>query len=305
MLGWGDVLAGRGRIGGAQQRRRRGKHRDGLVYMTAKHWTLDDIPWDRFDRTKVESELLELVKAAALVEYNGGDYAAYLCNVFPDDAEFQDAANQWAREEVQHGLALGRWAEIADPDFDFQTSFKRFTDGYRLPLDSEESVRGSRSGELVARCIVEVGTSSYYSALGEATEEPVLREICRRIAADEFRHYKLFYRHLKRYLERESIGRLRRVLVALKRIGESEDDELAYAYYAANGGDDPYERKRWSNAYAYRAFGYYRQKHVERGIAMTFKAAGLNPQGSLARMASRGAYRFLKYRRQRLAAEAA
>ena len=270
-----------------------------------KHWTLDDIPWDRFERSKVDPELLKVIKAAAMVEYNGGDYATYLCNVFPDDLEFKAAAKQWAGEEVQHGLALGRWAEMADPDFAFQASFKRFTEGYRLPLDARESVRGSRSGELVARCIVEVGTSSYYSALGEATEEPVLRAICKNIAADEFRHYRLFYKHLKRYLDKEGVGRLQRVLVALRRIGESEDDELAYAYYAANGGDEPYDRKRWSHAYAYRAFGYYRPKHVERGIAMTFKAAGLNPQGNLARWTSRGAYRFLKYRRQRLAAAAA
>lgn len=273
--------------------------------MMSKRWTLDDIPWDRFDRDKVDPELLKVIKAAAMVEYNGGDYAAYLCNVFPDDAEFRGAASAWAEEEVQHGLALGRWAEMADPGFDFEASFSRFTEGYRLPLDAEESVRGSRSGELVARCIVEVGTSSYYSALGEATEEPVLRAICKHVAADEFRHYKLFYKHLKRYLEREGIGRLRRILVALRRIGESEDDELAYAYYAANGDGQPYERKRWSNAYAYRAFGYYRLKHVERAIAMTFKAAGLNPQGRLARLASRGAYGFLRFRRQRLAGAAA
>ena len=273
--------------------------------MTGKHWTLDDIPWDRFDPGKVDPDILKIVKAAAMVEYNGGDYATYLCNVFGDDPEFQDVARTWAAEEIQHGLALGRWAEMADPSFDFQAGFKRFVAGYRLPLEARESVRGSRAGELVARCIVEVGTSSYYSALGAATQEPVLRAICRAIAGDEFRHYKLFYTYLKRYLEKERIGRLRRLMVALGRIGESEDDELAYAYYAANADPaQPYERKRWSRAYAARAFAHYRRSHVERGIAMTFKAAGLNPQGRLARLASRAAYRFLKSRQRRLAAAA-
>lgn len=268
--------------------------------MTEKSWTLDDIPWDRFDATRVEPDLLRIVKAASLVEYNGGDYATYLCNVFSDDPDFQDAAKAWAAEEVQHGEALGRWAELADPRFDFAESFERFTAGFRLPLDAQESVRGSRSGELVARCIVEVGTSSYYSALGEACREPVLREICKRIAADEFRHYKMFYTHMKRYLERERIGRLRRLAVALGRIGESEDDELAYAYYAANARpDETYERKRWSRAYSGRALGYYRPRHVERGIAMTFKAAGLKPQGRLARWSSRAAYRLLRHQHRR------
>ncbi len=265
-----------------------------------RRWTLEDIPWGQFDPSRVDPDLLKIVKAAAMVEYNGGDYAAYLCNVFPDDPDFQKAVRVWAAEEVQHGRALGRWAQMADPSFDFERSFARFTAGFSLPLGATASVRGSRAGELVARCVVEVGTSSYYSALAAAADEPALKEICRNIAADEFRHYKLFYTHLKRYLEKEHIGKLRRILVVLGRIGESEDDELAYAYYAANGGEDePYERKRWSRTYASRAFGYVRPRHVERGMRMTFKVAGLRPHGRLARLASRGAYWFMQARKRR------
>ena len=270
--------------------------------MSKTRWTLDQIPWDCFDPAKVDPEMLKVAKAASLVEYNGGDYAAYLCQVFHDDAEFQDVAHVWAAEEVQHGRALGRWAEMADPAFDFEASFKRFTDGYRLPPGDAGSVRGSRSAELVARCIVEVGTSSYYSALAAACEEPVLRAICRNIASDEFRHYKLFLTYLRRYLETENIGRLRRVAVALGRMRESEDDELAYAYYAANAnGDERYERKRWSRAYGARAFSYYRPEHVERVVSMSFKAAGLAPRGALARLASRAGFRILRARGKRLA----
>src|SRR3546814_11973623 len=106
------------------------------------------------------------------------------------------------------------------------------------------------SSDLVARCIVEVGTSSYYASIGATTEEPVLREICRHIAADELRHYKLFYTHLKRYLEREGIGRWKRLAVDLGRIGESEDDELAYAFYASNETDaPPSARRTYGRAY--------------------------------------------------------
>ena len=51
---------------------------------------------------------------------------------------------------------------------------------------------------MIARCVVESGTSSYYSAIRDATDEPVLKEIAGRIAADEYRHYKLFYDTLQR-----------------------------------------------------------------------------------------------------------
>jgi rubrerythrin len=259
-------------------------------------WRPEDLPWERFDPSRLDGDLLKVVKAASLVEYNGADYATYLCNVFDDDPEFQSAARAWAHEEIQHGAVLARWAELADPSFDFQDSFRRFTEGYAIPRDAEASVRGSRSGELVARCIVEVGTSSYYTALADASREPLLSAICRRIAADELRHYKLFYDHLNRYLERERLGRWARIRIALGRIGESEDDELAYAYYAANGAGAIYDRRHWSRAYLQRAYRFYRPDHLRRAVAMTFKAAGLNPQSRLAVWVSKFGYRAMRLR---------
>ncbi len=105
---------------------------------------------------------------------------------------------------------------------------------------------------------------------------------------------------MKRYLEIERVSKLRRIRIALGRIGESEDDELAYAYYAANcTASEPYERKRWSRAYSARALAHFRPAHVERGIAMTFKAAGLAPRGPLARWTSRGAYWLMRSRQRR------
>ena len=267
-----------------------------------KHGTLEQIPWNDFDPSRVDPEIVKLVKAAAMVEFNGGDYATYLNRVFADDAEFRAVAGEWAQEEVQHGQALARWAKLADPSFDFATAFRSFTAGYAIPLDVEQSVRGSRAGELVARCIVETGTSSYYSALMDATDEPVLKEICRNIAADELRHYKLFYTYLNRYLDREGLTGWRRLKVTLARIGESEDDELAYAYFAANHPTEIYDRKRFSRAYARRAYAVYRRRHVEKGIAMALKATGLTPNGRLNRWLTALACWFLRSRVRRLEA---
>jgi rubrerythrin len=275
---------------------------EGVARSAMAHWTLDDIPWERFDASQVDPEILKIVKAASLVEHNGYAYARYLEQVFGDDPAFQTAAWRWAREEVQHGDALARWAALADPSFDFAAAFALFAAKIKLPTGAQHSVRGTRAGELVARCVVEVGTSSYYSALASAAKEPVLHEICKHIAADEVRHYKLFYTHLKDYLARERIGPLRRVLVALGRLTESEDDELAFAYYAANHAKDgPYERKRYKRAYARRAYRFFRPAHVERAVAMTMKAVGLNPRGRLSRGLARLAGWFLSARAERLA----
>lgn len=254
------------------------------------HWSLEDIDWHAFDPAKVDGDIVMVVKAAALVEHNGGDYGTYLRNVFHDDPVFAEAAANWAREEIQHGQALRRWAELADPSFDFESAFARFTATIKLPLDADASVRGSRSGELVARCIVEIGTSSYYTALHDATDEPVLKDICRRIAADELRHYKLFYSHMRRYQDAEGLSMVERLKVAFGRLAESEDDELPYAFYAANDNATAYDRKRFAREYLRRAFRHYRPAHIERAVAMLFKAVGLKPHGALQSLANRIAW---------------
>ena len=266
----------------------------------SKYWSLDDIRWDAFDPARVDADLVCIVKAASLVEYNGGAYTEYLNGVFYDDPAFQAAARQWGGEEIQHGLALARWARLADPSFDFEAVFARFSEKITLPVGIDRSVRGSRAGELVARCMVEVGTSSYYSALRDAADEPVLKEICRRIAQDEIRHYGMFYRHMVRYLAIEPLGRWERMKVALSRMGESEDDELAFAYHAANDLADPYDRAHCIDAYMLRAYRYYQPRHVERAVAMILKAVGVNHQGRLPRVAAALARWFLGFRIHRM-----
>ena len=280
-----------------------------LIIKERKGWTMDDVPWDRFDASKVDPEMVKIIKAAAMVEYNAHDYASHVGTIFTDDQIFQAELEQWAKEETQHGAVLGRWAEMADPTFQFKKAFKAFVDGYKISTVANTSVRGSRSGELVARCIVETGTSNYYTALAEATEEPVLKFICRQIAGDEHRHYKLFLQTLDRYLAEDGLNRLDRLKIGISRIAESEDDELAYAYYAANeagraANDNSsvkvpsYNRLRYQGAYAARAFACYRSRHVDKMVNMLFKACGLNTQGWLAKTASKLAWYGLQAKRK-------
>ena len=274
---------------------------DGVVYKAG--WSLDDVPWDRFDASKVDPDLLCAVKAASLVEYNAPDYVEYLRGIYEEARpEAMDSIERWGREEVQHGLALGRWAEIADPGFDFQAAFARFKAGYR-PQHFEQangSVRGSRRGEMIARCVVESGTSSYYSAMRDASEEPVLKEIAGRIAADEFRHYRLFYELLISETEAD-LPLWRKVWVAVTRVNEADDDELSYAYYCGNvpesrAAAEPYGRQAYARAYHAKAMVLYRRHHVDRLVKMVAKPAGINPAGRVSALASAALWQILSRR---------
>ncbi len=267
-----------------------------------KHWQVADLPWDKLDLSKVDPDVLKVVKAAALVEYNARDYTAYLCSVFHDDPKMIEDATYWAIEEVQHGKALGMWAEAVDPSFNHEEAFRLYREKIVINTAAHKSIRGSRAGEMVARCMVETGTSSYYTALGDATEEPVLKQICRNIAGDEHRHYKMFYDNLKRLLKEEKLNKWQRLRVALSRVAETEDDELAFAYYAANNNDGPYDRKTYNREYVKRAYSYYRPKHIERAVAMIFKASGLKPHTRAFNIATRTLCWYMDNRAKRLRA---
>ena len=242
-----------------------------------KHWALDDIRWDQFDPSRVDPDILKVIKAASVVEFNGTDYGQYLNNVFYDDPLFKSVIIQWAQEEVQHGKALAKWVQLCDPSFDFTSVTTQFTDHFKVDVEAKQSIRGSRAAELLARCMVEVGTSSFYFAVRDATDEPVLKEICNHIATDELKHYKLFYTHLQRYQAAEPIPLWRRLWFIVSRLMENEDDELASAYYATNHGHETYDRSRFAKEYLSRVYRFYDSTHMHRGIAMVLKAIGLKP----------------------------
>jgi hypothetical protein len=271
---------------------------DGAVYQ--RGWTLDDIPWSRFDASRVEATMLAAVKAASLVEFNAPDYVAYLKRVYR--AQSPDTSRdieRWGGEEIQHGLALGRWAEMADPQFDFKAAFARFHSLYRAPHFDRAmaSVRGSRRGEMIARCVVESGTSSLYSALRDASDEPVLKEIAARIAGDEFRHYRLFY-DIGQSDGEPDLPRWRKFCIAISRVTESRDDELACAFYCANVPQSeaqrlPYRRRHYARVYQRTIMSFYQRHHMEKLVKMAVMPAGINPSGRLIGFAARAIARLL------------
>jgi hypothetical protein len=269
----------------------------------AGHWTLDHIKWDEFDRSKVDPLLLKAVKAASLVEYNALDYVEYLDAVFKGDAVTLAEVKRWGWEEVQHGEALGRWAEMADPSWSFKDAFARFKAGYKPPHfeNPNGSIRGSRVGELIARCVVECGTSSYYTALRDEAAEPVLKQIAHMIASDEFKHYRLFYDLMAKQPEARP-GFFKRLWIAVTRVQEAEDDELASAFYYANvaKADEAqvkYDRKLYARLYEQHASRFYREQHIRSAVSMAAKAVGeFHPDSRVVRWTGGAAWRLFKWR---------
>ena len=141
--------------------------------------------------------------------------------------------------------------------------------------------RGS-AGELVARCIVETGTSSYYSGVMEAAEEPVLKESLpqhrrRRVPPLQAvlhlspplpggREDRIIRSLLGGRLAHPRIGGRRTGLRLLRRQSSGRRRLRPQAL-----------RSRLSRS----RLCLYRPPHIERGIGMILKAIGMEPQGRL------------------------
>jgi rubrerythrin len=269
-------------------------------------WDINsDIDWSVFDSARVDPDILQIVKSAALVEANASDYVTYLCSIWPKDPDMHETFRQWGKEEKQHGAALARWAGLADPEFDFPFALERFRQMQNIDTTATTSIRGSTTGELIARCVVETGTSSLYAAIRDLTDEPVLKQLSTHIAADEFAHYALFSTLIK---HQQKLPRRSRLKIALSRLFEASDDELASAYFCA--ADQPsqpqvYNRKTFSQAYQLGVMRIYQRQHIDRLVAMVAKAGGLKPHGIVSRLFQPVAWFALNLRKKMLIRSAA
>jgi hypothetical protein len=173
-----------------------------------RHWSLDDIPWPAIRRDAVarNEALFYMVASASLMESATDLYTANLIAFFSHDAEIAAwLAESWLPEELQHGRALRRYVEAAWPDFPWSAVRDGFVEEFRPFCD--EALENARSLEMASRCVVEMGTASFYTGLSRASPDPVLAAVTGRIAKDEVRHYKHFYRFFRKYRDAERVGR--------------------------------------------------------------------------------------------------
>ena len=147
-----------------------------------------------------------MIAAASLMESATNLYTANLIEYFAGDDEITAwLKNYWLPEELQHGRALRRYVATAWPDFAWDKVREGFVEEFRPFCD--EALEASRGLEMASRCVVETGTASFYTCLSRASPDPVLALLTRRIAEDEIRHYKHFYRFFRKYREIERPGR--------------------------------------------------------------------------------------------------
>ena len=200
-------------------------------------WSLADIdfPAIELERVRDDDAMFLLVCSASFVESGSDTYTGNLLERFSHDDEVGSWLREhWEPEELQHGHALRAYVRCVWPDFDWDAAYADFFGEYAR-LCTMEDLEPTCGQELAARCIVEMGTTTYYQALNAAATEPVLRDLTWRIRSDEVRHYKHFHAFFQQYQQREHLGRLHVLAALVRRALElrREDTTVALRHAAA------------------------------------------------------------------------
>jgi hypothetical protein len=200
-------------------------------------WSLADIDFAATEPERVRDDdaMFMLVCSASFVETGTDTYTGNLLERFAGDDEVGTWLREhWEPEELQHGRALRAYVRHVWPEFDWEAAYADFFDDYSR-LCTMEELEPTCGQEMAARCIVEMGTTTYYHALNAACAEPVLRDLTWRIRSDEVRHYKNFHAFFRKYERREHLDRRHVVAAIVRRALElrREDASIALRHVAA------------------------------------------------------------------------
>lgn len=197
-----------------------------------RSWHIDDIDFAAVDIPAVRNDefLFLTLASASFVEILAEKYGGNLIAHFAGDAEVTEwLHNAWKVEEVQHGQALKAYVQAVWPEFDWEAAYAGFREEYGA-LCTIEQLEPQPALELVARCVVETGTATFYRAMQDYVREPVLRGLLDRIKSDEVAHYAHFRRYFERCNATERHGVLPVVATIWRRVREVRGEDAYIAF---------------------------------------------------------------------------
>lgn len=211
---------------------------DKFFSVCEKHrWKLDtDVAWEALQPRLVTDAELETLHRAALTEGFSPTYVADLLEVFCDDPEMGAFLSIQFYEEYKHFHALRRYLHLNGRDI---------SDAELVARRSERTPYTSKLVPLLKFGVSEIFTAIFYRNLSNTTSEPVLKQLCHFIAADEYRHLSFYMSYLEAYVQQQQLT-LDELMAALQRYQHQGLDAVAdwVEFWQNNGkrytGLEPY-----------------------------------------------------------------
>lgn len=239
-------------------------------------WDYNQIDYGAIDagRIRENEDLFKLVAIASFIEITSDLYEKNLVAFYEGDAALTAwLSGVWEPEEVQHGRALRRYIATVWPGFDWEAAYAGFREEYGA-LCTVGVFQPTRAREMVARMVVETGTSTFYKALrayAEDLDEPVLAQIASNISKDEVHHFEQFEAGFLHYNETEKLSRADLTKIILTRLREASDEDIRIALRHIRPDASFDAMQQWMKGYAKQYYPY------TMAVRMLMRPLRLNP----------------------------
>jgi hypothetical protein len=163
--------------------------------LEAARWRLaDDVPWDRFDGSRLTDEQALTVRMNAITEWSALPATEMFLRDNRHDSDFSAFISVWFYEEQKHALALMEYLRRFRPALvptEAELHAVRFEFDPAPPLET-----------LMLHFCGEVRLTQWYRRAAEWHEEPVLRHLYNLISKDEARHGGAYLKYMQQALAR-------------------------------------------------------------------------------------------------------
>jgi hypothetical protein len=156
-------------------------------------WSLDDMPWDQFDATRLSDEQAHTIKMNAITEWAALPATEMFLRDNRHDSDFSAFMSVWFYEEQKHALVLIEYLRRFRPELmptEAELHAVRFEFDPAPPLET-----------LMLHFCGEIRLNHWYRCAAEWHTEPVIRHIYETISRDEARHGGAYLQYMKKAIQ--------------------------------------------------------------------------------------------------------
>ena len=157
-------------------------------------WNLEtDIPWDKFEATKLTKDQAYTIKMNAITEWAALPATEMFLRDNKNDSDFSAFMSVWFFEEQKHSLVLIEYLKRFCPDF---VPSEEELDAVRFEFDPAPALE-----TLMLHFCGEIRLNHWYRCASDWHTEPVIKSIYKTIAMDEARHGGAYLKYMKKSLK--------------------------------------------------------------------------------------------------------
>ena len=158
-------------------------------------WNMEtDIPWDKFDGSKLSDEQAQTIRMNAITEWSALPATEMFLRDNRGDSDFCAFMSVWFFEEQKHSLVLMEYLRRFKPEF---VPTEAELHNVRFEFDPAPALE-----TLMMHFCGEIRLNHWYRCASDWHTEPVIKQIYKIISQDEARHGGAYLRYMKKAMQK-------------------------------------------------------------------------------------------------------